>query len=650
MKTDKKFLEALVGGSPFGGAGGDYEVAPTTEKDALGPRAGVVVVDDEVLLDVDSLPAKTESGNADDLGSSEEDLPLRGNWGGKLDFIFGCVSYAVGLGNVWRFPYLAYENGGGAFLVPFFISIVLCGVPLFVMEVSIGQYLNTGGIGIWNLVPMFKGVGFASMTMIGLSNIYYIVLIAYTLYYLVASFRSPLPWEQCGNEWNTERCLGIRENISSLAERNLTAAQAVSSVKEYWENNVLGITSGLEEVGSLRPELALYLLLAWFLVYIVIWRGLHQSGKIIWCTALFPYLILFILFIRGVTLEGASEGLLYYLRPDWSKLRDPRVWIAAGTQVLFSYGIGIGANVALGSYNKYNHNFYRDSMIVCTICSGTSLFAGLVIFSVLGHMAHIQDKDVSEVARSGPGLAFLAYPEMVVQLPFAPVWAVLFFLMLIVLGIDSQFCTVEALVTGLVDEFASTLRPYRRLFTLGVVVVQFLLGLPLVTQGGMYIFQLMDFFSASGVSLLTVVFFEIVGFAWIYGAKRIYANIKDMVGFTPNKYFFFCWLFAAPCVIVGMLVFYIAVPEPVTYSDHYVYPWWGEMVGWGMALASIMWIPTYAFYYLWNSSGTLLERIKKGVTPQVVPRKVQEGSPTSDESLALEPPTNIVRVLLQEKS
>ncbi|KAH6928173.1 hypothetical protein HPB50_012365 [Hyalomma asiaticum] len=258
MKTDKKFLEALVG-SPFGGGGGQYEVAPTTDKDALGARAGgaVVVVDDEVLLDVDALPAKPESNNADDLGSSEEDLPLRGNWGGKLDFIFGCVSYAVGLGNVWRFPYLAYENGGDLFPFPkrlllpqfpfslplffplrllslattvppcdarealeeeeeFFCgdggclgdrgirapmrfdrargsdpraklsqheerrsgpwgpasprrafsssphaasnnSIVLCGVPLFVMEVSIGQYLNTGGIGIWNLVPMFKG-------------------------------------------------------------------------------------------------------------------------------------------------------------------------------------------------------------------------------------------------------------------------------------------------------------------------------------------------------------------------------------------------------------------------------------------------------------------------------------------------------------
>lgn len=147
MKTDKKFLEALVG-SPFGGGGGEYEVAPTTDKDALGARAGgaVVVVDDEVLLDVDALPAKPESNNADDLGSSEEDLPLRGNWGGKLDFIFGCVSYAVGLGNVWRFPYLAYENGGGQYaavsssvhLSMLLLLLWLGTVPIFLFHFTAG--------------------------------------------------------------------------------------------------------------------------------------------------------------------------------------------------------------------------------------------------------------------------------------------------------------------------------------------------------------------------------------------------------------------------------------------------------------------------------------------------------------------------------
>jgi len=121
----------------------------------------------------------------------------RGLWAGKLDFVFGCISYAVGLGNVWRFPYLCYEQGGGAFLIPWLLSIFLCGIPMFVLEVSLGQFLNTGGICVWNLVPIFKGIGYASMVMIGLCNIYYIVLIAWTIYYFIISFQYDLPWVKC---------------------------------------------------------------------------------------------------------------------------------------------------------------------------------------------------------------------------------------------------------------------------------------------------------------------------------------------------------------------------------------------------------------------------------------------------------------------
>lgn len=162
---------------------------------------------------------------------------------------------------------------------------------------------------------------------------------------------------------------------------------------------------------------------------------------------------------------------------------------------------------------------YSDSLIACLLSSATSLFSGFVIFSVLGHLAEGLNSTVEEVARSGPGLAFIVYPEAVTRLPAPNVWAVLFFIMLLVLGIDSQFCTVESFVTGIVDEWPRFLRPRRQLFTAFVVLVHFLLGLTMITEGGMWVFQLMDNFSASGISLLIVVLLEIVGFCWIYGTE-----------------------------------------------------------------------------------------------------------------------------------
>ncbi|XP_022236955.1 sodium- and chloride-dependent GABA transporter 2-like, partial [Limulus polyphemus] len=157
--------------------------------------------------------------------------PERGEWGGKLGFLLSSISYAVGLGNVWRFPYLCYENGGGAFLFPYLICLILCAVPVFFLEVAIGQYLSIGGIGVWNLVPIFKGIGFASMTIVCLCNIYYVVIIAWTLFYLVSSMTSQLPWETCGNWWNTENCVKEGTNITGL---NITAAETESPIIEFW--------------------------------------------------------------------------------------------------------------------------------------------------------------------------------------------------------------------------------------------------------------------------------------------------------------------------------------------------------------------------------------------------------------------------------
>uniref|UniRef100_A0A131XBQ1 Transporter n=1 Tax=Hyalomma excavatum TaxID=257692 RepID=A0A131XBQ1_9ACAR len=546
----------------------------------------------------------------------------RGKWAGRLDFIFGCINYAVGLGNVWRFPYLCYENGGGAFLVPYFVCLILTAIPSFLLEVALGQYVCRGGIGVWKLVPIFKGVGIASMVMVFFSNVYYIIVVAWIMFYLFASFTSNLPWQECGNYWNTEHC---REpNGTNLANTSFT-----TPVQEYWERRVLNISSGLEDVGSVRSELALYLLLSWIIVFFVTWKGIHQSGKIIWCTALFPYVTLLVLLVRGVTLPGANAGLLFYVTPQWEKLLDPHVWIAAGTQVFYTFGIGFGSVIALGSYNKFHHNFFRDSMVLCVVNPMTSIVAGVVIFSVLGHLAHVTGRDVSDVFRSGPGLAFLAYPEVVAKMPAAPVWSVLFFMMLLVVGIDSQFCTAEALIAGLIDVWPVLLRN-RQHVTLLFCTIQFLLGLSMVTQGGIYLFQLVDSYAVSGMTLLFIVFFQNVAISWFYGSKKFASNIKEMIGYAPNWFFRACWMVFVPFFCITIFVSSIIQYRPPVYAKTYFYPWWGELIGWFMALVSMMMIPIYAIHYLVSAKGSLFKRLQLGVTSTVKPNLPAETGPLLD--------------------
>merc|ERR1711963_650798 len=240
---------------------------------------------------------------------------------------------------------------------------------------------------------------------------------------------------------------------AGYAEVNTTAP-----VELYWNNAVLGISSGIHEIGGIQWELFGYLMLAWVMVYLVIWKGLHNSGKIIWFSAMFPYFILTILCGKALTLPGAFDGLKFLFTPDWERLKTSECWIDGGTQIFFSYGVGIGALLALGSYNKFNHNCYRDAIAVCCVNSFTSFFSATVIFSILGYMAHEKGVEIGDVVKSGPGLAYLVYPEVVLKMDPSGLWSCLFFLMLFTLGIDSQFCGVESLMTGLVDNWPHYLK------------------------------------------------------------------------------------------------------------------------------------------------------------------------------------------------
>ncbi|XP_061577104.1 sodium- and chloride-dependent GABA transporter 2-like [Cololabis saira] len=559
-------------------------------------------------------PSNGDTRPLDVLPSTEEKITDRDQWGNKLEFILSMAGNIIGLGNVWRFPYLCYKNGGGAFFIPYLIFLFTCGIPLFFLETALGQYTSEGSITCWRKVcPLFEGLGYATQVIIGLLNIYYIVVLAWALFYLSNSFTMDLPWASCNNTWNTNSCMEFQRGNSSINHHE----NVTSSVIEFWERKVLRISSGIHQIGSLNWDLVICVAIAWVLCYFCIWKGVKSTGKVVYFTATFPYVMMVVLLIRAITLPGASGGIRFYLYPDVGRLSDPQVWVEAGSQIFFSYAICLGSLTALGSYNKYNNNCYRDCLWLCFLNSATSVIAGFAIFSILGFMSYEQNVPISEVAQSGPGLAFIAYPCAVSMMPFSPLWACCFFIMIIFLGLASQFVGMESMVTAMVDLNPSVFRRKngRELFLLALTVVSFLIGLILLTEGGMYVFQLFDFYACSGMCLIFVAFFESIGIAWVYGADRFYDNIEDMIGYRPRSLLKYCWLFFTPATCFGTFVFALIKYSPLKYNKVYVYPWWGDGIGWVLALSSMLCIPLLMVVKLCSTPGTLRERLTILTTP-----------------------------------
>uniref|UniRef100_A0A8C8MF78 Transporter n=1 Tax=Oncorhynchus tshawytscha TaxID=74940 RepID=A0A8C8MF78_ONCTS len=545
----------------------------------------------------------------DIVPQSDEKMKERGQWGNKVEFVLSVAGEIIGLGNVWRFPYLCYKNGGGAFFIPYLIFLFTCGIPVFFLETALGQFTSEGGITCWRkITPLFEGVGYATQVIVALLNFYYIIVLAWAIFYLSYSFTWDLPWLSVHVRYS---CLNNDHTDSHLIFVCVCVLVCVcTGVRAcVCRRRVLRISSGIDHIGSLNWDLVLCLAIAWVLVYFCIWKGVKSTGKVVYFTATFPYIMLSILLIRGVTLPGAFIGIKFYLYPDLGRLSDPQVWMDAGTQIFFSYAICLGCLTALGSYNKYNNNCYRDCLALCFLNSGTSFVAGFAIFSILGFMSYEQNVPISEVAESGPGLAFIAYPRAVSMMPFSPLWACFFFIMIVFLGLDSQFVCVESLVTAMVDMYPKTFRRKNRreLFILAVAIVSFLMGLIMLTEGGMYVFQLFDYYAASGTCLLFVAVFETVCIAWIYGADRFYDNIEDMIGYRPGPIIKYCWMFFTPATCLGTFAFSLIKYTPLKYNNEYVYPWWGYCLGWLLALSSMLCVPLWVVIKMCSVEGTLKE-------------------------------------------
>uniref|UniRef100_A0A4W5KGT7 Transporter n=1 Tax=Hucho hucho TaxID=62062 RepID=A0A4W5KGT7_9TELE len=452
---------------------------------------------------------------------SEEKMQERGQWSNKLEFILSVMGSIIGLGNMWHFPYLCYKNGRGAFLFPYLIFLFTCGIPVFFLETALGQCTSEGGITCWRKIsPLFEGLGYGTQIIVALLNSYYIVVLAWGIFYLSFSFSWELPWSFCNNTWNTENCVEFQRRNYSV---NYTLPEnSTSPVIEFWRR-ALRLSSGFDHMGSLNWDLALCLAIAW----------------VVYFTATFPYLMLIVLLIRGVTLTGADLGIKFYLYPDLSRLAYPEVWMVAGTQIIFSYAICLGSHRTLGSYNKYNNNCV---CLISIICSNAS-----------------------------PGLAFIAYPRAVAMIPFSSLWAIFFFIMIILLGLDSQFVCVESLTTDMVDMYLEVFcrKNHGELFLALVALISFLMGLVMQMEGGVYVFQLIDYNAASGMCLLFMAIFETVSIAWVLGVNRFYDNIKDIIGNRPGPYIKYCWLYVTPATCMATFAFSLIKYTPLKHNNEY---------------------------------------------------------------------------------
>ncbi|XP_053189971.1 sodium-dependent neutral amino acid transporter B(0)AT1-like [Scomber japonicus] len=544
--------------------------------------------------------------NHEDLDRMEkEEAESRPKWDNKAQYILTCVGFCIGLGNVWRFPYLCQSHGGGAFLIPYLILLVLEGMPLLLLEFAIGQRLRKGSVGVWRAIsPYLTGVGIASMLVSFFVALYYNTLIAWIMWYLFNSFQTPLPWTQCP----------LNDNGTGFVPE----CQLSSTVDYYFYRVTLNSSASIADSGGIQWPIVVCLLAAWTVVGICCIRGISSTGKAVYITAILPFIVLAIFLIRGLTLKGALSGLKFLFTPDVNELMKPTTWLDAGAQVFYAFGLAWGGLISFSSYNPVHNNCMQDAVILSAVTGFTSVYAATVTYTIIGFratekydqcisgniMALLNEFNLPEDSITastyeeafnhlnssypdtvlglgikscnmqkllsegveGTGLAFIVFTEAITKMPGSPVWSVLFFVMLLCLGLSTLFGNIEGVVVPLKDLNVFPKKWPHEALTGITCVVAFALSLLFAQHSGIYWLTLFDNFAGS-VPLLTIGLFEMIAIVYIYGIDRFNEDVEFMTGRKPNIFWQLTWRFISPLIVLVILVFYLVttVQEELTY-------------------------------------------------------------------------------------
>ncbi|XP_064883574.1 sodium-dependent neutral amino acid transporter B(0)AT1-like [Oncorhynchus nerka] len=523
-----------------------------------------------------------------------EEAGDRPKWDNKAQYMLTIVGFCVGLGNVWRFPYLCQSHGGGAFMIPFLILLVLEGVPLLHLEFAIGQRLRKGSVGVWSSIhPYLTGIGIGSMCVSFLVSLYYNTIMAWVMWYFFNSFQETLPWSQCP----------VNANMTGL----VSECERSSPVDYYWYRETLNTTPDIDNTGGLQWWMVLCHVSAWALLFICISRGIETTGKAVYITSTLPYVVLTIFLIRGLTLKGSLNGVKFLFTPDMNELMNPTTWLDAGAQVFYSFSLAFGGLLSFSSYNSVHNNCEQDAVIISIVNGATAVYAATVIYTIIGFRAtekfddcisgniltllntfdlpegNVTENNYDQVLHSlngtypaviqglnlktcdlnsflsegveGTGLAFIVFTEAITKMPVSPVWSVLFFIMLFCLGLSSMFGNIEGVLVPLQDLGVFPKSWPKEAIAGTTCVLCCLVGLIFVQGSGNYWLSLFDSYGGS-IPLLIIAFCEMVGVVYLYGIDRFNDDIEFMIGHKPNLFWQITWRFVSPAIMLVIFVFY----------------------------------------------------------------------------------------------
>lgn len=415
----------------------------------------------------------------------------RSTWGSNASFILAAIGSAVGLGNAWRFPNLAAKHGGGAFLLVYLAAMLIIGIPLLMMEISIGRKMRSGAPGaLRKMNKKFEPIGWAATSNAFAIVTYYAVVFAWVIMMAVFSFK-----------------------FFDMTGDNAAAGGLFQDLTKT--------TFDIKGFDVISIPVLVCLLVAWASVYYCIRNGTKSVEKIIKYLIFLPFICLGFMAVKGVTMPGALEGLKAFVVPDFSALANPELWTDAVGQVFYSMSVIMAIMIAYGSFLNDDSNIARDGFIIAFSDLAVSLLSGIVMFTTM-YGTGMQDM-LAE--KSGVSLAFLVYPTAIVNLSnsgvFNAIFGFVFYFCLCTLAIDSAFSLVEGISTAVADKFGTD----RKKTTIAICLIAGVISLIYTTGGGLAILDIVDNWCNS-FTLILVGVIEAVAIGWFYKTQLIVDDIN----------------------------------------------------------------------------------------------------------------------------